>query len=308
MPKKKPEFGEDWWNQSKPPSREELNKKISEEVTPTASAQEQAAETLKGLTDIESTFDLSKISDLDYLFDIFQETYDSYKSLGYLKRVREQLIRNGYPDTPLLNTMVFLSTIVRRLQIIYQHHHVLMRKHDDPRPEDLNLLKQIQEISKLLGELQKAMDLAVLRQKEAEDVFSLHENMMVLAEKEIQENIGEFTFRCQKCGTIINTEGLEFWAIRTEKGPDGYPVHFVFSPEIWECLKGGVIPLHIAAFILRTSIEGLLYTANQRKEAWQPEFTTQQIEVEEGKLAELMTTHENRIGHRQQEKFLDQSV
>ena len=82
----------------------------------------------------------------------------------------------------------------------------------------------------------------------------------------IQEHVGEYSFKCEGCGNIVNTQGLPHWAISKQIEPTGEKTYFIFSPEMWYSYEKGILPLHMIAFLLRTSVEGVLITATRRGE------------------------------------------
>lgn len=287
------------------PMKEEVASLSEDPLAPTQAAERKSEKALREsveLTAEEFDFDASQVSDWGYLQLIFGKKYDKYRSLDYLMQVREKLGKLGYPEGPLFNTIAFLSVILRRLEIVYQEHHVLLKQQGVPRPEDLPLLKQIQDVGRLLGELQKTMEASVERQTLKEDVHSLHEKTMHQAEEFIRSHAGEFAFRCQGCGKLMNTQGLPYWAVRTEKDKDGGPLYHVFSSELWYCVERGLIGLPLAAFILQTSIEGVLVTAKIRKERFCPDHPVPEIEKFENQLAELRKPYEDEIEREQRRR------
>ena len=293
--------------QPNPPLEEEASPQSPEEAPPSIDPgkgfQKRAEKALRSITAVD--LDLGKVADWEYLEDIFSERYDSYHSLAYLRKVHEKLKGAGYPDGPMLNTMAFLSVIVRRLQIVYQEHHVLLKRQGVARPEDLQLLKEIQDIGRLMGDLQKTMDTTVLKQREFEDVYSLTQASLDDAGKFVQEHLGEYSIRCRGCGSVMTLDGLPHWAILTSKSSlDGSPVYHAFSQEIWYCVERGLVPLHLAAFFLHTSIEGLTYTAKSRQESFQPDLTIHKLEQEEVLLAKLRGPYEEQETIRQRDRQL----
>lgn len=93
--------------------------------------------------------------------------------------------------------------------------------------------------------------------------------MEVLAEAEqyIEENPGDFQFRCGECGAWVQTDGVPVWMLMQDQDPANPERHraHVGNDEIMFLIKQGNLPLSLAAFILRTSPEGILWTADQRK-------------------------------------------
>lgn len=223
-------------------------------------------------------FKPGKVRDYEYLLDIFAS---DKSSLSYIKKTKKQLLEAGYEDSPTLNEYLFLSAISRRLQIMYQEQHL----DANAIAEDFTLLGEIEKISEKKAVIQKTLDAQRETKAKTLDIVDLHQSMIKDAENEIREHIGEHSFLCKKCGTIVNTQGLPHWAIETTVGPDGSPIYFVFSAELWYLLKEKIIPPFIMAFILRTSIEGIIYTAKERGEK---DIPTMDIQEEETKLRQTM--------------------
>lgn len=95
---------------------------------------------------------------------------------------------------------------------------------------------------------------------------------MADAETYLNENVGDFQFRCGNCGAWVQTDGIPVWMLQQDIDPDNPErarVH-VGNPEIMFLIKNGYLPISLAAFILRTSPEGIIWTADQRNE---PLFT-----------------------------------
>jgi hypothetical protein len=246
---------------------------------------EKTVTSLKKLTEIPEEFDLAKIDDIDFLLSIFAEPYDQYKSLQYLTKMREKLLKT-YPDTPILNEYLFWTTISRRLQIEYQILHVKNAKSHRADAESVPHLKIMKEIATQITFLQKALNETLEKFEKMASVADLHESTMDEIEKFIGDHIGEFTFSCKNCGTVVNTQGLPHWAIEKKEEVGGERTYYIFSPEMWYLHKGGILPLHLMAFILRTSVEGVLITAERRGE--KVEKNEELIILEEKKSQQLL--------------------
>lgn len=100
------------------------------------------------------------------------------------------------------------------------------------------------------------------------------------AEQWVQAHIGEFQERCPGCGEMLTAPALPHWAFEpyiTERGEKMWPV---WSPELWQLVVEDVIPLAVMAYVLRTSPEGLRYTARKRGLEWPESVNIEQAERE----------------------------
>jgi hypothetical protein len=228
------------------------------------------------------------LSSKNYLYSIFSTKVDKYKSIYYLKRIHKKYLREGYPDGTILNNYLFVATVLRRLQIQYQEHHKASSDQGVPRPEDLTLLNKIETLSDKCSKIQKALDDQRNAQRSGADIHDLHQKELEDNAKFVQEHIGEFSFRCKKCDTIVNAGGLPHWAYEVERGDKGEPIYHVWSQELFYAVKKKEIPLYMMAFSLQTSIEGLKHTAEERG-VKMPEYN---ILEEEEKLKDLMMRFE----------------
>lgn len=224
----------------------------------------------KKLQTLSDDFDPKLISDLTYLTEIFSAKYDKFHSLDFLKKTRTIMLNDGYVDSGALNEFLFWTTMSRRLQINYQRIHAKLIRKDGVEAEEaenLDMLKEMRNISEQVASLQKTLDALRDKRQQIRDVTDLHAETMKEAEEFIKSHLGEFTFNCRKCGAIVNSQGLPHFAIMTEKDDQsGETTYHIFSKEIWYLYQKKLIPLHYAAFILRTSPEGFLITAKKRGE------------------------------------------
>ncbi len=180
--------------------------------------------------------------------------------------MRNKLLKRGYPETPILNEYLFWTTISRRLQIEYQIVHVRNAKAGRIEAENIAMLKTLKAVGEQIPVLQKSLNETLEKFEKISGIADLHEETMEEINDFLQEHIGEFSFKCKTCGTVVNTQGLPHWAIERRIEPTGERTYFIFSPEMWYVCKKGVLPLHLMAFILRTSVEGVLITAKRRGE------------------------------------------
>ena len=232
---------------------------------PSEEERKKTEEALRKTTGLPEEFDLSKIGDIDFLLDIFAEPYDKFKSLQYLTKMRDKLLKRGYPETPILNEYLFWTVISRRLQIEYQIIHVRNVKSGRVEAEYLPMLKTMKGVAEQVASLQKSLNETLERFEKISSIADLHQETLDEIEKYIENHVGEFSFSCSGCGAIINTQGLPHWAIEKQDEPTGEKIYFVFSPEMWYLYRENLLPLSMIAFILRTSVEGVLVTAKERK-------------------------------------------
>lgn len=219
-----------------------------------------------------------KFNDTDDM--LISKLDDRYGSLPYFRKEKEKCLIRGYEDSALLDNYCILLTLVRKQTIRYQDEL------DDEKKSDL--LKQLTPLNNQISSIRKSLEATLDKGEKEEEITTLHRQMIERARKFIRGRIGEHSLLCKGCGTVVNTEGLPHWAIYREE-KDGERYHFVFSPEMWYCLKKKLIKPHLVAFFLRTSIEGVLYTANERNEEELDKFS---LEEEEKALKELQVSYE----------------
>jgi len=233
--------------------------------------------------------DVDKLSKTNYLYTIFGTKNDKYKSIYYLRKIHKRYVKEGYPEGTILNNYLFVATVLRRLQVQYQEHHKSAVEQQVPRPEDFTLLGKIEGLSDKLNKLQKALDDQRNAMRSGADIHDLHQKEIEENAKFVQEHVGEFTFRCKKCDTIVSSGGLPHWAFKMERGDKGEPLYHIWSIELFHAVKMGLIPLHMMAFGLQTSIEGLKHTAEERG-IKMPEYD---ILAEEAALKKVMMKFED---------------
>jgi len=254
---------------------------------PSEEEQKKIEESLRKTTELPEEFDLSKIGDIDFLLDIFAEPYDKFKSLQYLTKMRDKLLKRGYPETPILNEYLFWTAISRRLQIEYQIIHVRNVKGGRIEAEHLPMLKTMKGVAEQITFLQKSLNETLERFEKISSIADLHQETLSEIEEFVRDHIGEHSFYCSSCGAMVNSQGLPHWAIEKQEGPTGEKIYFVFSPEMWYLYQKELLPLHLMAFMLRTSVEGVLTTAKERGEKV-PKRAHSNISKEEEKSKQLM--------------------
>jgi len=219
-----------------------------------------------------------------YLERIFSPRHDKYGSLNYYKDQRKKLISSGFPEGPLFDSYLFYAVKIRILQIFSQESHKTRAKQGAKNPEDLTILNALKSLVTNLEKIQKSLISQRDSMRSGSDIHDLHQQEIEDNAKFVKEHIGEFSWRCKKCDTIVQSGGLPHWAFKVERDDLGDPIYHVWSSELFYAVNKGIIPLHMMAFGLQTSIEGLKETAIVRGEKM-IEFD---IVEEEKKLFQLM--------------------
>ena len=275
-----------------------ISLKKKEELLPPATDRVDSTQTQS--KDLYNKIELSKISD-DYIFDIFDPKYDKYKSLDYLKTTKDNMIKEGYNEGPLLNNFLFWATIARRLQIKYQQIQVALEKEKKEGllsdiSENLSLLEEIQKISNKVQDIQKILDAQKDKNKEAGDIVDLHAKTMQQAEQYLKEHYGEYVTLDNE-ENIITTDGKAHWAFIKELNEKEEAQYFVWSEELIYLFRKEIIPIEVICFALRTSPEGIKWVADKRGEIL-PKFD---MHIAEQKLRQYMIDFED-IQHGKQIK------
>lgn len=214
-------------------------------------------------------------SDAEYLTELFEGG-----ELKYLKSVAKESAKKGFPATPLLTEYLFLTTVNHRLHIEY----ITAGQEGSGKSIQNAILRVINDNQVRISSLEESLTKLANDNKTGVDVTSLHQTVLEEGEKFIRAHIGEFSFQCQGCNTVVMSDGLPHWALR--KGMyEGSPFYFVFSRELWSLVLQKKIPISFMAFILRTSIIGIKWTVEARKEKW-PDWID--VPAEEAVLKYLM--------------------
>jgi hypothetical protein len=206
--------------------------------------------------DLNKKYADKKFADENYLLSLF-----SGNCLEYLKRTSKDCEKKKYQKSPLLNEYLFLTTLNHKLHIAAVEFEKKFGQHDK---EALDMIiKNADKIKTIESEL-----VALRDKKEGEkSVYAMHRDVIDEGKKFIKDNIGLFSFKCNECQTVMQIDGLPHWALY--KGElQGSPYYFTWSKELWLLVQKGVIPIHLMAFVLHTSIEGLKFTCQARGEDW----------------------------------------
>ncbi|MFA5036675.1 MAG: hypothetical protein WC479_05815 [Candidatus Izemoplasmatales bacterium] len=189
--------------------------------------------------------------------DIQNPTFTG-KYLEYYTKIKKQYIDDyKIPEGPELEDLLFFLVSNRQLQELYDE---MVSTGSLSAAMESGILKDIRQNNFRIQEfLMTLIDFKSAREK-TQDVISLHNETLKKAEEFIKKNYGEFSFRCGSCGQMLDNYGFPHHFF---EGDDKYSV---FSKELWELVIRKLIPIEYMAFVLHTSVEGILNTAKLREE------------------------------------------
>lgn len=212
--------------------------------------------------------DNSKLADLDYIKLRLKNEDLQY----YLALKKKWVEEDGLPEGPLLNKLLFFGVTAKNLEIEYLKYST--NQNPDIRKKSLSLLKalhdMIPKIEKTIVSMKEMVELSV----KTKGIHDLIESVLGESEKFIKEHVGEHSFKCGNCNSIVGTDGLPHWAIQ------GKYKHHVFSPMGWKLFVNGKITLAQLAYILMTSPEGVVWTAQERGDKVPENIDLQTAEIE----------------------------
>ncbi len=162
----------------------------------------------------------------------------------------------GYTDGPILDSTLQLMKINRKLERSYRDSE--LRLHPN-----LEILKAIRDNTKQIVSNIESME-ATKNALTSNDIAQLHAQTMKEAEDYIRDHIGEFSWGCPSCSQVITAGGIPHWSLIKDSESNWVP----WSPELIKLVGDGRIRLYEAAHVLRTSIEGLLMVAQERRHKW----------------------------------------
>ncbi|MFA5260628.1 MAG: hypothetical protein WC450_05305 [Candidatus Omnitrophota bacterium] len=242
------------------------------------------------LADIEKFNIGAGFDNVEYLLNLFEGG-----DLEYLKNVKVECEKKGFVQSPILNEYLFLTTVNHRLHIAY----IIAAKSSSGKRLANQTLRSINENQEKISGLEKILTTAANERRGGEDIVSLHTKVLEEAEKFIRAHIGEFSFRCGECNAIVQANGLPHWALIPGEY-EGSPYYFVFNPELWQLVLEKKIPLAFMAFVLRTSILGIKFAVEARKEKW-PEWI--EFKAEEETLRVLLNEYRAEGADKQKERI-----
>ena len=163
----------------------------------------------EGITDftqlLEELNQSGQFSDAEYLTELLQGG-----DLKYLKSVAKECGKKGFPATPVLTEYLFLTTVNHRLHIEYMTavNEGVAKSIQD------RVLRIINENQERISKLEESLTKLANDNKTGVDVTSLHQTVLEEGEKFIRAHVGEFSFMCNQCNTVVMSDGLPHWALR----------------------------------------------------------------------------------------------
>ena len=195
---------------------------------------------------------------------LIEKMLDRVERVAYREDI-ESLLKEGHRASYAVASVAYYMVLARRSRAILEK----VRDKTDGQifsSDHLEILHDLEEkIGKGIQNLERIRASRV--EEQGEDPLAVVETELAAAELWVQEHIGELVERCGQCGAMLTAPALPHWAyepIMTEHGMQ-WPV---WSPELWGMVNERVIPLWVMAFPLRTSPEGLKYTARKRQTEW----------------------------------------
>ncbi len=181
------------------------------------------------------------------------------KWLDYYSKIKIKYIEEyKFAEGPELDDLLFFLVSNRQIQEQYDYM-ISTRSITDALESNIlnNIRSNNQRIQELLVTL---IDFKKNREK-TQDIVNLHNETLKKAAEFVKQNYGSFSFRCPDCGQMLDNFGFPHPFFEAN---DKYSV---FSKELWELIVRKLIPIEYAAYILHTSIEGIINTAQFRDEA-----------------------------------------
>ena len=244
-------------------SRDELLAKVKEaevKVDPRGAFEEK---------DLEA-FDPTEITDIDYIRQILKDAYP--EKWAFFCATKKELLDTGIPDCKALDQFVLQTVFLRDMYLRIMSMPDKKRRFNLD-SEDVKILQQLTETSKKMMEQIRDIFERTTKEKTIDQEL---EKIATEAENFIRQNVGEFDFKCEQCGAVIDNSGLPHWAFEVQKDNQGRNIYLLWSDQLWHMVRGfsvkdiygnvGAIriPVWQMAHSLQTSVEGLIYTARSR--------------------------------------------
>lgn len=232
----------------------------------------------------------------------FEEHPGGYEAAIIEKSILEQerrtyrydvagLIEKGYQPGYLLAQVCYHMVIARRFRNRIEFE--AKQTKGDLRTYDAKSLSILQDldgkISAMLVELEKQRRARIT--EAAENPVGVVESELAAAEQWIVEHQGELVLACPGCAMPLAPPDLPHWAFSPITTSDGVE-HVVWSRDGWGLVVAKVIPLWILCYILRTSPEGMKFTAARRGEPWPEDIV---LEKEERLLRRVLQADDKGI-------------
>jgi hypothetical protein len=189
--------------------------------------------------------------------DIKSPTY-SGKWLEYYTSIKQKYIDEyKFAEGPELEDLLFFLVSNRQLQEEYDN---LANSGSMAAVLGSDLLKNIRSNNERIQNLLVTLIEFKQTREQTQDVVNLHNETIKKAYEFIKANYGSFSYRCSSCGQMLDNFGFPHHFF------EGTEKYTVFSKELWDLVVMRKIPIEYAAFVLHTSIEGLINTAALRGE------------------------------------------
>jgi len=196
---------------------------------------------------------------------LVEKTLDTRERRAYRADV-ENLIEQGHKPSYQVASAAYLMTLARRLRLGIE----ITRGRTGGEifaGQALDTLHDVEaKISRAIQDLEKIRAQRVL--EAGEDPLAVLESELDQAEDFVRAHIGEFQERCPRCGEILTVPALPHWAFEPFVTKENEKVWPVWSRELWKLVAARELPLWVMCYALRTSPEGIQYTAKRRGEPW----------------------------------------
>ena len=180
------------------------------------------------------------------------------KWLEYYSKIKLKYIDEyKFAEGPELEDLLFFLVSNRQLQEEYDN------KVNTSLGDALstNILSNIRANNQRIQELLVTLIEFKQTREKTQDIVNLHDETLKKAADFVKHNYGEFVFRCGNCGQMVDNFGFPHPFF------EGTEKYAVFSKELWELIVRKMIPIEYAAYVLHTSVEGIINTAEYREEA-----------------------------------------
>lgn len=196
---------------------------------------------------------------------LFEKSLKDEERTHYRRDV-SNLLRRGYESGYEVAAVAHSMTLARRVRLDVE---AARGKSGGAvyASEMLSLATELEtKIEKGIAALERARKSRIL--EEGEDPVAAIDREQKIAEEWVVSRIGELAERCPGCGMILTPPALPHWAFEPVRNAQGVVYYPVWSSELWKLVLNRTIPLWVMAYTLRTSPEGLLFTARRKHIEW----------------------------------------
>lgn len=209
---------------------------------------------------------------------LIEKTLDERERSAYHADILS-LLEQGHAPSHQVASLGYLMTLSRRTRLTIEMTRNVT-KGEIFNGDALERFYDIEaRIGKAVADLEKIRTQRV--EEAGEDPLSVVQEELDGAEAFVQAHIGEYMHRCPNpaCGTMLAVPALPHWAFEPLKTDHGtlWPV---WSAEMWKLVLSGEMRLSTMSYCLRTSPEGLKYTASRRNEPWPDDLVIEEAEAE----------------------------